>query len=195
LMRLLEQEAREDHGTHFGDELVGALPQREFVHLGPRILALYQGRTGVTGSEHWLWSSFALIGRLGDLGSAASSVLASTNNRDIFYGHGSVEGLCRLGSSGRAAAEPVLTRAWARDPGGNSLLNLAIATRRIGIVQPQVSSFRQQRDAAVFAEAAKVTPASPPSVCTLATDYLEAEERNKHAIGRAEFYQRNRQGK
>jgi hypothetical protein len=198
LMRLLKYDADKGgktHGTYVSAELVAALPPNEFKLLGPQIIALYTGQANAMGSDHWLWSSFALVGRLGDLGPAALPVLTSPNNNDIFYGHGWVEGLCRVGNAGQAAAEIALTKAWKRDPSGNSLFNLAIATRRIGMAPPPLSEFRQTNDGKVLSEAANVTPTSPASVCTLATDRMEAEEDEKRSDARAVFYQRTHKGK
>lgn len=156
--------------------LLTSLPRDRFVAYGPRVLPLY----AAADDGHWLWEAETLLRRLGDLGVGAAPYLIRRRALGGNVNNAGIEGLCRIGPPARAIAAPVLHEKWRTLQSGDRDLarDLVVAMRRIGISVPPPVEDKRGRIAAVVAEWADVTPASPPRVCaTRAEDQARREEK------------------
>lgn len=154
--------------------LLPPLPRDRFVGFGPRILALYAR----ADDEHWLWEVEALIRRLGDLGPAALPHLVNRRASTRSVNGAGIEGLCRVGPVGRAAAEPVLLERWRKTKrfDRDERKALFVAMRRIGTKPPPLANDERNFHADLERDWGDVTPASPPRVCAVRAEQQARRE-------------------
>lgn len=154
--------------------LIARLPRARFGHYGPRLLAVY----AAANDAHWLWEAEPLIRRLGDLGADAVPYLVHPRASGPNVNGGGVEGLCRVGPTARAAAEPVVTAMWqkTRDFDRDERRALFVAMRRIGITPPPLSEDKRGQFAELKAEWGDVSPASPVRVCAVRAEWQARRE-------------------
>ena len=155
-------------------DLLARLPSAEFNGLGPRVLALYDR----TEDAPWLWNAELLIRRLGDLGVDAVPHLIDPRATSDDIANAGIEGLCRVGAPGRAAAEPALLRLWASSRDGwdrDKRIMLYVAMRRMGIVPPPLADDKRSQLRQLRTYWADVTPASPARVCATGAETLRRE--------------------
>lgn len=155
--------------------LIARLPRERFAGFGRRLLAVYAR----ADEGHWLWEAEPLLRRLGDLGEDAVPYLVRPR-ASALNGAG-IEGLCRVGSPARAAAEPVLTAMWrkTRDFDRKERLALFVAMRRIGITPPPLGEDKRGQLAEFQRDWSDISLASPPRVCaTHAENQARREEKH-----------------
>lgn len=163
-------------------KLLARLPHQEFVGLGSRFLALY----AKTDEKHWLWQAKPLLGRLGDLGTAALPYLVNPRMLALKGNIAEIEALCRVGPAGRPVAEPALIRMWtnSRDVfDRDARAALFVAMRRIGISPPPLVEDKRDQIASLQVEWADISPQSPSRVCAVETERQarrEAKFNSKH---------------
>jgi hypothetical protein len=151
-------------------QLLTSLPRAQFVSFRTRILALYAANPD---KKHWLWE-WPLLVYVGELGVEALPILRDAlqvPRRDKSH---LIQGLCRVGASGRTVAEPILLDLWASATDDHSAKQLLyVALRRIGIPLPPKSS---APEAALVAEWADISPSSPSRVCTPWAERMARDE-------------------
>ncbi|MGO8503904.1 hypothetical protein AB9F35_20695 [Rhizobium leguminosarum] len=165
--------------------LAAALPPDKFVELGPRLLSVYAS----ADDDHWLWETEPLLRRLGDLGPGALPYLANPRASLPSVNGAGVEGLCRVGSSGRALAEPLLLALWAKpNLGYDRLSDLFAAMRRMGISPPPLVDDKRNLFAKLQADWADVSPSSPPRVCATHAELGARQQEKNGGIRRNNLY-------
>lgn len=158
--------------------LVANLPNGSFIALGPRLLSVY----AAADAEHWLWEAGPLLRRLGDLGPDALLYLVNPRASLPSVNRAGVEGLCRVGSQGRAVAEPILLAMWAKPDhlSYDERSTMFVSMRRMGISPPPLADDTRNLFGKLRAEWDDVSPSSPSRVCAIRD---ERARRNKRPRG------------
>ncbi|WP_442188745.1 hypothetical protein [Rhizobium leguminosarum] len=165
--------------------LAAALPPDKFFELGPRLLSVYAR----ADNDHWLWEAEPLLRRLGDLGPGALPYLANPRASLPSVNGAGVEGLCRVGSSGRAVAEPLLLALWANpNLGYDRLSDMFVALRRMGISPPPLVDDKRNLFAKLQADWADVSPSSPPRVCATRAELGARQQEKNDGVRRNNLY-------
>ena len=160
--------------------LLAQVSRDAFAGFGPRILALYAR----ANDKHWLWEVGPLLSRLGEVGPGALPVLVRAPRSSRLA---AAEGLCRVGSAGRSASEPVLLAMWTNARGNGSDRDLRevlfVAMRRAGVSPPPLSEDEHGRLGRLSAEWADISPRSPSRVCAVSAE-RSARRREKAGASR-----------
>ncbi|WP_245437650.1 hypothetical protein [Neorhizobium tomejilense] len=165
--------------------LAAALPPGEFAELKPRLLAVYAS----AGNDHWLWEVQPLLRRLGDLGPDALPYLINPRASLPSVDGAAIEGLCRVGSSARVVAEPVLLALWAKPNLSYDLLNdLFVAMRRMGISPPPLVDDKRNLFVKLQADGENVSPSSPSRVCAAREERIAREQERIGGVRRHNLY-------
>ena len=153
--------------------LAADLPHDSFIALGPRLLSVYAD----ADDKHWLWEAEPLLRRLGDLGPGALPYLVNPRAFLPSVNRAGVEGLCRVGSPGRAVAEPILLATWAKPDrlAYDERSAIFVSMRRLGISPPPLIDDKRNLFAKLQTEWDDVSPSSPPRVCA-----TRAEQQARH---------------
>ena len=162
--------------------LIAYLPRDRFIEFGPRILALY----AKADDQNWLWESEALIKRLGDLGVDALPYLIKPRASGRNVNGAAIQGLCRVGSAGRAVSGPMLLAMWERSQAGfdrDRRRDLFVAMRRIGIDPPPLADDQRNQFAQLETEWADISSQSPPRVCATRAEW-QARRKEKFSSRR-----------
>ena len=122
--------------------------------------------------------------RLGDLGPDALPYLLNPRASLPSVNRAGVEGLCRVGSQGRAVAEPILLAMWAKPDhlSYDERSTMFVSMRRMGISPPPLIDDKRKFFAQLQTEWEDVSPSSPSRVCAIRA---ERQARERKARGRA----------